>query len=80
MRIFSTLRKKQTELYNGTARIKLSEHGITLEENRHKDNREKFYAVEISDKDLILMVKVRLKSKVPKIVRKLFSWIRGKLS
>ena len=79
MRIFSTLRKKQTELYSGKAQIKLSEHGITLEENRHKDNREKFYAVEISDVDLIVMIKTRLKNKVPKFVLNSFTWVLGRL-
>ena len=56
MRITKTRRGLETELHNGTPRVRQTESGVKLDENRFQNDRDSFYATELNFDDLAKIV------------------------
>jgi hypothetical protein len=76
MKITSTYRKKQTELYNENALIAKTENGVELGERRFKNDREKFYAVELSHAEVLQLIKISGYKLMPWWMVKVVGWFK----
>ncbi len=76
MKLTSTYRKQQTELLHEKARINKTDNGVNIRQNRHQNDREKFYTLELSRTEVLELIEVSGYKLMPEWMVKVMGWFK----